>query len=240
MHSTRRVRDARQMQNAPGHATIQTMMILHYAPGNASFAVHVWLLEIGAPFELKLVDRANAAQKSPEYLRLNPNGTIPVLQDGTLVLHETAAIGLQLADTHPDALLAPPFGSVERAHYYKWMLWMSNTVQATLKHYFYPDRLVDAGNVMGAAQVKAHAQAQVGDCLAQIDAQLASHGGPWLMGDTHTALDALAFVLCRWTRGFSARPARDYPHIGPYLQRMLERPAVQRAIAAEKLPPPFV
>jgi len=46
--------------------------------------------------------------------------------------------------------------------------------------------------------------------------------------------------LCRWTRGFASQPARDYAHIGPYLQRLLERPAVQAAIAAEKLPQPLV
>jgi glutathione S-transferase len=46
-------------------------------------------------------------------------------------------------------------------------------------------------------------------------------------------------MLCRWTRGF-ARPARSLPHLGPYLQRVLARPAVQRAFATEKLAPPLV
>lgn len=216
------------------------MMILHYHPGNASFAVHVWLHEIGAPFELQWVDRANAAHKSPAYLKLNPNGLIPVLQDGELVLYETAAIGLHLADTHPAARLAPPLGSAERAHCYKWLVWLTNTMQATLIHYFYPGRLVDEGNDAGAAQVKAHAQARVGQCLAQLDAQLATHGGPWLLGDAYSVVDAYAFMLCRWTRGFDTRPARSFAHIAPYLERMLARPAVQRTIAAEKLPPPLV
>ena len=69
---------------------------------------------------------------------------------------------------------------------------------------------------------------------------LAGHGGPWILGADYSAADPLAFTLCRWTRGFKSRAARDYPHIGPYLQRMLERPAVQRALATEKLPPPLV
>jgi len=47
-------------------------------------------------------------------------------------------------------------------------------------------------------------------------------------------------MLCRWTRGFDDRPARDYAHIAPFLQRMLARPAVQRTIDSEKLPPPLV
>ncbi len=216
------------------------MIRLHYFPGNASLAPHILLHETGAPFELHLVDRAHGEHKSPAYLKLNPNGLIPVLEDGALVLYEAAAICLHLADTHPAAALAPALGSADRAHFYKWLVWMTNSLQATLMHYFSPERLVDEGNADGAAQVKAHAQARVGSLLEQLDAQFASHGGPWLLGATYSAADAYAFMLCRWTRGFSAKPAREYPHIAPFLQRMLERPAVQRTIAAEKLLKPIV
>ena len=66
---------------------------------------HILLCELGEYFELVLVDRAGNAHKSPAYLRLNPNGLIPVLEDGDLVLYETAAIVLHLADTHPQAAL---------------------------------------------------------------------------------------------------------------------------------------
>lgn len=217
------------------------MITLHYYPSNASFAPHVLLHEIGVPFSLQRVDRAHNEHKSPAFLALNPNGLIPVLADGELVLYETAAILLHLADTHPAAQLAPAMGSAERAHFYKWMVWLSNTMQATLLHYFYPGRLVDAGNGSGAAQVEAHAELKVGDCLQQLDAQLARHGGPWLLGGAYSAADPLALMLCRWTRGFQrSSPARAYPHIGPYLQRMLARPAVQRAVATEQLPQPVV
>lgn len=217
------------------------MITLHYHPSNASFAPHVLLHEIGVPFELAFVDRAHGAHKTPAYLALNPNGSIPVLVDGELVLYETAAILMHLADTHPAAQLAPALATAERAQFYKWMLWLSNTMQATLMHYFYPERMVDAGNADGAAQVQAHAEAKVAACLEQIDVQLARHGGPWLLGAAYGAADPLAFMLCRWTRGFkNQRPARAHAHIGPYLQRMLERPAVQRAVATEKLPLPIV
>ena len=69
------------------------MITLHYFPGNASMTPHMLLRELGVPFELALVDRAKRAHKAPEYLKLNPNGLIPVLVDGALVLYETAAIG---------------------------------------------------------------------------------------------------------------------------------------------------
>ena len=220
------------------------MITLHYHPGNASFAPHVLLHEIGVPFELNLVDRAAGAHKSAAYLKLNPNGLIPVLVDGDLVLFETAAICLHLADTHPTAQLAPALGTAERAQLYKWLMWLTNTLQATLINYFYGDRLVDSGNTEACAQIKAHTQARVGECLAQIDAHLASHleqgSGPWMMGQRYSVLDPYTWMLCRWTRGFGDRPARSYPHIGPYLQRVQQRPAMQRAIAAEKLTEPLV
>ncbi len=215
------------------------MIELHYFPGNASMAPHILLEELGEQFELRLVDRAVNAQNSPAYLKLNPNGLIPVLVDGDLVIYETAAICLHLVDTHARAGLAPAVGTAERAHFYKWLVWMTNTVQATLLLYFYPERMVDEGNGPGAAQIRAHAEAKIGGMLDQLDARFAAHGGPWLLGEPYSALDPFAFVLCRWTRGFG-RPARGRPHLGPFLQRMLARPAVRRVIATEKLPQPLI
>jgi len=215
------------------------MIQLYYYPGSASLTPHMLLEELGVPFELLLVDRAGAAHKSPEYLKLNPNGLIPVLVDGDLVLYETAAICLHLADTHPQARLAPPTRTDERAHFYKWLVWCTNTLQAMLMHYFYGERLVNDGDSAAAAQVKSHAEASVGCMLDQLDAQLASHRAAWLLGPEFSAVDPYALMLCRWTRSFP-RSARTLPHLGPYLQRVLARPAVQRAFATEKLQPPLV
>lgn len=216
------------------------MIQLHFSPSTASMMPHILLEEMGAPFELVTIDRAAGALDSPEYRRLNPNGLIPVMVDGDLVLYETAAIMLHLADTHPAANLVAPLGSHERAHQIKWLMWLTNTLQATLITYFYPHRSVNEGNEAGAAEVKAVAMHKVAGMLAQLDGHLASHGGPWFMGSRYTLLDAYVFTLCRWTRNFTTRPARDYPHLGPYLQRMLARPAVQRVMAREGLSAPLV
>jgi glutathione S-transferase len=111
-------------------------MRLHYYPSTAAMIPHIVLEELGVPYERVLVDRAQNAHKAPEYLRLNPNGLLPVLTDGELVLYETAAIVLHLCDKHPKGKLAPELGSTERAHFYKWLVWLTNTVQATLITYF--------------------------------------------------------------------------------------------------------
>src|ERR1700750_3105093 len=100
------------------HPSWTRMIELHYYPGNASMTPHVILEELGVRYRLAYVDRNVEAQKSPEFLRLNPHGLLRVLGDGELVLYETAPICLHLADTHPHAALAPPLGSAERAHFY--------------------------------------------------------------------------------------------------------------------------
>ena len=220
------------------------MIQLHYYPSTASMAAHILLRELGIPFELLLVDRTQNAHKMTAYLKLNPNGLIPVLTDGNLILYEAAAICLHLCDTHPAAGLAPTVGTTERAHFYKWLMWLTNTLQATLITYFYPERWVSADNDSGVRQVKAMAEIKVGGLLNQLDAELArqaqTHTMPWLMGANYSAVDIYALMLCRWTRNFESPPARDRKHLGPYLQRILARPAVVKAFEAEVLSPPWV
>jgi glutathione S-transferase len=216
------------------------MMQLYYAPATASMIPHLLLEEIGVAYQRVDVDRENDGHKTAAYLALNPNGLIPVLVDGDLVLYETAAICLHLSDTYPQAGLAPALGTHERAHFYKWLIWLSSTLQSALIIYFYPERHVSTGNADGAEQVRAQAQSRVGGLLEQLDAELARHGGLWLSGDAFSALDPYAFTLCRWTRNFSGRPARSYPFLGPYLQRMLARPTTQRVMVTEGLQAPFV
>ena len=209
-------------------------MQLYHAPSTAAMAPHIVLVELGVPFTLVPVDTAAQAHKRPDYLKLNPNGTVPVLVDGALVLYESAAICLHLADAHPAARLAPPLGTPARAQFYKWLMWLTNTLQATLMAYFYPERWAAEGNADGVAQVKARAAERVGALLDQLDAELARHGQPWLLGTDYGVVDIYALMLCRWTRNF-ARPARDLPALGPYLQRVLARPAVQAVFEREGL-----
>lgn len=214
------------------------MYKLYYFPGNANLAPHMLLEEIGAPYELVLVDRDSNEHKSPPYLKLNPTGRIPVLIDGDLVLFEAAAICLHLADRHPEAELAPALGSDERAEFYKWLIYLTNTLQAELITYFYPDRLT--GDEAAAAQVKAHAQERIsgaGGMLDIIENQL-TQSGAWLLGARYSAADPYLMMLARWTRGM-AHPARDRSHLGRFLEAMAARPAVQRAFEQEGLKPPL-
>jgi glutathione S-transferase len=213
---------------------------LYYDPGSAAMVPHIVLEEIGAPYERMRIERAKNEHKRQDFLQLNPNGLIPVLREGDLVLYETAAIVLHLCDRHPQAQLAPAVGSDERAHFYKWLAWLTNTLQPTLLVYYYPERWMRPGNTAAGAELKMRAQERVADMLHQLDSELARHRGPWLMGTQYSAIDAYVFTLCRWTRHFTSGRARDRAHLGPYLQRMLARPAVQRVLAIEEIAPPYV
>lgn len=220
------------------------MIVLHHAPSTAAMAPHILLEELGVPFELRPVDLAARTHKAPDYLRLNPNGTVPVLvvdaaPGGPLVLWESAAICLHLADMHPSAGLAPLPGTPARAQFYKWLMWLTNTLQAALISYFYPERWVAEGHAAAAAEVKASAEARVGALVDLLEAELARAGRPWLLGAEWTAVDAYALMLCRWTRHF-ARPASRLPRLGEYLRRGLERPAVRAVFEREAIPHPWV
>ena len=215
------------------------MITLYHSPRSRSVRPRWLLEEIGTPYDLVTLDLSTQEHKSAAHRQRHPHGQVPALVDGDLALIESAAICLHLADTHPDAHLAPPLGTPERAHYYKWLVWCTNTLQAMLLHYFYPERMVADGDAAAAAQVRVRAEAQVGRMLDVLDAQLAAHGADWLLGPAYSTADPFALMLCRWTRGM-VRPARSLPHVGPYLQRMLARPAVQRAFATEKLAAPLV
>jgi glutathione S-transferase len=214
-----------------------TMIDLHHYPGNASLTPHILLEELGLAYRLVLVDRKVNAQNSPEYLKLNPNGKIPVLVHDGFVLYETAAIVLYLVDAHPQAALAPAPGTLERATFTQWLVWLTNTLQAEMPLYFYTERWADDPEC--AAQVKAHAERRIAGMIDQLDAELARHGGPWFTGERFSALDPYVLMLCRWTRGMT-RPARVLPRLAPYLQRVLERPAVRRAFEQEGIGAPLV
>jgi glutathione S-transferase len=211
------------------------MLTLYYFPGNASLLPHMMLREIGAEFELRLVNREQNAQKSPEYLKLNPNGRIPVLVDGDLVLFETAAIALHLADKFPQAGLAPATGTSERAEFYKWMIHLTNTPQTEYRAWFYPYEHVD--DESAAPHVKHAAERRLNRMFDVISEQLGDK--TWLLGDRFSAADLFLLMLIRWGRGLP-RPPPTLPNLHALAERVLARPAVQKTFEIEGLKAPLI
>jgi glutathione S-transferase len=209
------------------------MLALYYYPGNASLLPHVMLREIGAEFELRLVDRGQNAQKSADYLKLNPSGQIPVLVDGDLVLFETAAIALHLADRFPQAGLAPSVGTPTRAEFYKWMIHLTNTPQAEFYRWFYPH--VHVSDQAAAPAVKQAAGERLNRMFDVMSEQLGDR--TWLLGERFSAADLFLFMLIRWGRSMP-RPPRSLPNLNALAERVLARPAVQKALEVEGIKAP--
>lgn len=206
------------------------MYQLHYFPSNANAAPHMVLEEIGQKYELLLVDRANNAQKSKEYLKINPNGRIPALVDGGLVLFESAAIVLHLVDQHPEAGLAPKVGTPERARFYQWMTFLTNSLQEELMIWQYPDRLTGT-DVAATEVVKRGAEKRAEAYLDVIEQHLKANG-PLFLGETLSAADFYLVMLARWARPMS-NPPRSRPNIARLLDMVTALPAVRRAYASE-------
>src|SRR5712691_5434179 len=96
-------------------------MKLYYSAQSRAVRPRWMLEEIGAPYELVRLNLAAGDQRKPQYLAVNPNGTVPTLVDGDLVLFESAAICQYLTDKFPDKKLAPPAGTPARGLYYQWI-----------------------------------------------------------------------------------------------------------------------
>jgi glutathione S-transferase len=189
-------------------------------------APHATLAEIGVPYELVLVERGEDGQWSEAYRALNPWGKVPTLEDDGMVLTESAAICLYLADKYPEARLAPEVGTRERAELYRWLLWLSNTVQETQLRHFYPDRY-------GGSGVKEAADEALARHWDQIDAYL--EGREWLVGAEQTVADFFLFMLTRWGRNLEPS-AWDRPTVRNHWKRVHELRGGETVMTEQRLP----
>ncbi len=196
--------------------------ILYWRPGTAAMAPHAALAEIGIDYELVRIDR-EVAQSDPEYLALNPLGVVPTLvdDDGDLVLTESAAIMLYLGDRFPQARLAPQ----KRAEYYRWLVFLTNTVQTALLRAAYPERY-GGGDVASCARSEA---------LRSFDiVERALETREWLAADHRTGPDLFLFMLTRWGRQLVPAPW-DRPSLRAHFLRALGLAGVRRMVAEQGL-----
>jgi len=210
------------------------MYQLFYYPGNASMAPHLILEDLGLPFELHLVDRSVNAHQEPEYLKINPAGRIPALIDGETVLFETAAVCLHILDAHPQNGLIPDIGTPGRSHFYKWLMFLSNTIQSETLMYYYSHRYtIDAD---GAPNIRAGVEKRLISHFRMIDEQIGD--GPYMLGDDFSAVDYYLLMVCRWARPYS-EGFRDFSNLRRLLEKTFSRPAVSRVMKSEGIEAPF-
>jgi glutathione S-transferase len=208
------------------------MYTLYWGPGSAALAPQIMLEEIGAKHEIRTVDTASQQHKTPDYLKLNPNGKIPTLMvEGGQVLFESAAICMYLADRHPEAKLAPATGDPARGRYYQWMTHLTNTLQPAYLAYYYPDRLTE--DAKGAPAVQAQARTELGEIWGRIDKALGEKG-PYLLGDRYSACDAFLFMLSTWQEPLPDIYSR-FRNVKRCADLVRARPAVQRTLPSNGL-----
>ena len=192
------------------------MMKLYWSPRTRSFS-SIWLLEeTGQPYERVLTDISAGAQKTPEFLTINPMGKVPALTDGSAAIAESAAICAYVAERYPDAKLAPPVGDPKRADYLKWLFFAPGCIEPALIQIFTKIEVPASTAAWGSTT-------QVFDVLDK-----ALDKGPWLLGDNFSAADiAIGAGLNFAVRVFKMVPAR--PSFDAYIARCVARPAFQRA-----------
>jgi glutathione S-transferase len=202
---------------------------LYWAPTGANMAAHAALIEIGAPFDLVLVDIDKGEHRSEAYRNIQPHSRVPALRHGELVMYESAAILLYLADRHPEAGLAPDVNSPERGLFNQWLMHLTNTVQEHEMHWFHPDFYVDGAAVQAA--LKTHAEKRIEGSFRYFEGVLAKRG-PYLLGDRFSAVDLFFYMLGFWTRRMP-RPAFSFPHVKRQLALIHARPAVAKMMHDE-------
>lgn len=206
------------------------MLKLFYAPGTCARAAHITLEETGAPFETVRLDFSKNAQRSPDYLAVNPKGRVPALVTDHGILTETPAILAFIAMTHPAARLIPedPFAFAQMQAFNSYLC---STVHVAHAHRVRGSRWADDPAAQEA--MKAKVAQNMGDCFALIEESF--FAGPWVMGEAYSVADPYLFVLTGWLPGDGVEIAR-FPKIAAHHARMQDRPAVQRALSREALP----
>lgn len=199
--------------------------ILYGDKGSGSAPVEMVLTEIGAPFERRDVPLSANAQLSAEHRAINPMGRIPalVLPDG-MVLTESLAILLTLADRHPEAGLLPPPGDPGRAIVLRWMTLAAAEGYPHVTRYDYPERF--SANPAHGDAIRDRALEMYRDIWRLVEAQAGLKGTPeepYLLGARFTIADPYLAVLSRWVKGRDWR-ARECPKLETLAQAVMARP----------------
>jgi glutathione S-transferase len=203
---------------------------LYYAPGTASMAVHLALLEIGTPHRLELVDFSTEQQRGAVYLAINPRGQVPTLVIDGRPYFESAALLMILAERHPEAKLAPPVGSPLRADWYQWIAFLTNALGPAYRSWFYPP---DLGSAEHPPFVREALRQKIEDSWSLADAHLAARG-PYLLGAEFSGADLLALMYMRWSRNMP-RSVTAWPALGRYADLLRTRASWKRMCEIEGL-----
>jgi glutathione S-transferase len=208
-----------------------TMLRLYYSPGACSLVPHIALEEAGAEFEAVRKTIAEKEHRQPEYLAINPRGLIPALEADGRVVTENIAVLAYIGHRWPRSGQLPIDDLPALARVFESLSFFATTV-----HYggFGPIyRARAAGIERPEAEIAADPE-RLRDLFGEIDALLAP--GPWLLGDRYSLADPYPLTFRRWARRLEL-DVTGHRHWTAHARRIVERPAVARALAREGLDP---
>lgn len=206
------------------------MLKLYYMPGTSALASHIALVDSGTKYEIQKVDFAVSEQQSPAYLKVNPKGRVPALKTPRGILTETPAILAYIAETNPQARLAPADDPFEFARCQAFNSYLCSTVHVAHAHRMRGHRWADEPEAIAAMQRKV--PKTVFDSFIVIEEALAD--GPWLLGKDYSICDPYLFTMSSWLQADGVDPVR-LPRVVEHHQRMNERASVKRALAEQGL-----
>jgi glutathione S-transferase len=204
------------------------MLKLYYNTGTCALATHIALEEAGASYEAVRVDFGTQAQRSPEYLAVNPKGRVPALVTETGTLTETPALLCYVAQRFPQAELAPLSDPFALAQIQEFNSYLCATVHVAHAHGRRGTRWAD--DATSHEDMKRKVPATMTECFELIERKFLK--GPWVMGDHYTISDPYLFTIASWLEGDGVDTGK-LPKVMQHRARMLARPAVQKVVAAE-------
>jgi glutathione S-transferase len=204
------------------------MLQLLYTPHTCSLATHIALVDAGAAYTLRRIDFSTTEQQSLEYLAINPKARVPSLITARGVLTETPAMLAFVAQSYPDAMLAPLTDPFQFAELQAFNSYLCSTVHVAHAHRMRGYRWADDSAAISAMQKKV--PQSVGACFDLIERHMLR--GPWVMGDVYTVADPYLFTLAQWLEADGVDPAQ-LPRVIGHRERMLCREGVRRALAEE-------
>lgn len=211
-------------------------MKFYYIPGACSVASHIALEECGAEYEGIAVDVFRGDTRTPEFQAISPRGFVPVLQTAEGAITENTAILAYLAQSFPQAALAPaatPFGLAQATAFNSFL---ATTVHITLRHYSRPRMFAD-GPVAHAA-LHAKVPEMLDYYFSKVE-DILKDGRPFVHGDHYTVSDPYLFIYASYLHWPTDRcDLTAIPHVLAHRERVLNRPATQRALALEGIPDP--
>jgi len=200
--------------------TASRKVTLFHAPNTRSSGALTLLEELGAEYDLHVLNFKNAEQLDPAYLAVNPMGKVPAVKHGDALVTEQVAVFLYLADLYPEAGLTPAIGDPLRGPYLRWMAFYGSCFEPAL---------VDRALKREPAPRGMSPYGDYDTTVKAVTDQLAS--GTWMLGERITAADVLWGTALTWTTGFKLVPLT--PVIQAYIDRWNARPSVARVKARD-------